>query len=375
MNTFYAPAERAEPVAILRDLDAFRSFEKISELVNALPYIAAILNKERQIVYGNIALLEAMGYSDLESILGMRPGELLNCIHSKENEGGCGTSESCRYCGAVNSILECMQKKEKITSECRITAISNEKEFSYDFSVTAAPFSFKDQDFVVLSLNDISDEKRRLALEHIFFHDIINTAGGLRGFLEFLQSSDDPEESKEFLQIASQLSNNLVDEIMAQIQILAAERGELKTNKKNISALDILLEVKNQMEHHLVARKKNILIQTITPDQSFNSDPVLLKRVLVNMLKNALEASGENQEIKMGFETTPSHIIFYVHNQTFIPRNIQLQIFQRSFSTKDASRGLGTYSIKLLAEQYLGGKVEFNSEEVSGTVFKIELPL
>ena len=207
------------------------------------------------------------------------------------------------------------------------------------------------------------------------FHDIINTAGGLRGFLEFLQSSDDPEESKEFLQIASQLSNNLVDEIMAQIQILAAERGELKTNKKNISALDILLEVKNQMEHHLVARKKNILIQTITPDQSFNSDPVLLKRVLVNMLKNALEASGENQEIKMGFETTPSHIIFYVHNQTFIPRNIQLQIFQRSFSTKDASRGLGTYSIKLLAEQYLGGKVEFNSEEVSGTVFKIELPL
>ncbi|PKP52210.1 MAG: histidine kinase [Bacteroidetes bacterium HGW-Bacteroidetes-1] len=375
MNTFYATAERAEPAAILRDLDAFRSFEKISELVNALPYIAAILNKERQIVYGNIALLEAMGYSDLESILGMRPGEFLKCIHSKENEGGCGTSESCRYCGAVNSILECMQKKEKITSECRITAISNEKEFSYDFSVTAAPFSFKDQDFVVLSLNDISDEKRRLALEHIFFHDIINTAGGLRGFLEFLQSSDDPEESKEFLQIASQLSNNLVDEIMAQIQILAAERGELKTNKKNISALGILLEVKNQMEHHLVAQKKNILIQNITPDQSFNSDPVLLKRVLVNMLKNALEASRENQEIKMGFETTPSHIIFHVHNQTFIPRNIQLQIFQRSFSTKDASRGLGTYSIKLLAEQYLSGKVEFNSEEVSGTVFKIELPL
>lgn len=38
-----------------------------------------------------------------------------------------------------------------------------------------------------------------------------------------------------------------------------------------------------------------------------------------------------------------------------MPRTSQLQIFQRSFSTKGKGRGLGTYSIKLLTERYLKG--------------------
>ena len=40
------------------------------------------------------------------SILGMRPGELLDCVHAKNDSGGCGTSEFCRVCGAVNAVLQ-----------------------------------------------------------------------------------------------------------------------------------------------------------------------------------------------------------------------------------------------------------------------------
>ena len=48
-------------------------------------------------------------------------------------------------------------------------------------------------------------------------------------------------------------------------------------------------------------------------------------------------------------------------------------MFQRSFSTKGAGRGLGTYSIKLLGEKYLNGKVGFISEQGRGTIFSVEL--
>ena len=57
-----------------------------------------------------------------------------------------------------------------------------------------------------------------------------------------------------------------------------------------------------------------------------------------------------------------------------MPRSIQLQVFQRSFSTKGAGRGIGTYSIKLLTERYLGGKVSFVSEDGIGTRFSCHLP-
>jgi sensor histidine kinase regulating citrate/malate metabolism len=56
-------------------------------------------------------------------------------------------------------------------------------------------------------------------------------------------------------------------------------------------------------------------------------------------------------------------------------QEIQLQIFQRSFSTKGEARGIGTYSIKMFTEQYLGGKVSFVSNPTEKTVFSISLPM
>jgi sensor histidine kinase regulating citrate/malate metabolism len=56
-------------------------------------------------------------------------------------------------------------------------------------------------------------------------------------------------------------------------------------------------------------------------------------------------------------------------------REVQLQLFQRSFSTKGNNRGLGTYSMKLLGEQYLNGRVDFESSTQTGTTFSVELDL
>ena len=53
-----------------------------------------------------------------------------------------------------------------------------------------------------------------------------------------------------------------------------------------------------------------------------------------------------------------------------MPRSAQLQIFQRSFSSKGDGRGLGTYSVKLLTERYLGGSVAFDSTLEQGTTFR-----
>jgi signal transduction histidine kinase len=51
------------------------------------------------------------------------------------------------------------------------------------------------------------------------------------------------------------------------------------------------------------------------------------------------------------------------------------QVFQRSFSTKGSNRGLGTYSMKLLGENYMGGKISFESIIGKGTTFYFDLPL
>lgn len=374
-NTFFAPAERADQKNITEDYNLFTGFKQVNEIINALPYVAAVLNEQRQIVYGNKPLLQAMGYSNISEVLGLRPGEVVHCIHSSEQPGGCGTSESCRYCGAVNAIIDCFNTEQKVVKECRIIANQDGKEVSYDFEVTASPFLYGGKKFVVLSLSDISNEKRRQVLERLFFHDIINTAGGLRGFIEILEMTEDPVETKEYVKIASRLSDMLIEEILAQRQLLAAERGELKINKQPIDVNGLMNDVKQQIEHHEVSSKKTITVRPAEDMLQINSDAVLLKRVLLNMLKNAIEASREGQQICLWAVKDEETITFHVQNQTLIPREIQLQIFQRSFSTKGSSRGIGTYSIKLFSEHYLGGKVTFVSNETDRTIFSVQLPV
>ncbi len=99
------------------------------------------------------------------------------------------------------------------------------------------------------------------------------------------------------------------------------------------------------------------------------TDRTLLRRVLGNLIKNALEASAPGETVTVGFDARPLPT-FSVHNSSTMPEAVRLQVFQRSFSTKaQVGRGLGTYSVKLLTERYLGGTVRFCSEEGSGTTF------
>jgi sensor histidine kinase regulating citrate/malate metabolism len=58
---------------------------------------------------------------------------------------------------------------------------------------------------------------------------------------------------------------------------------------------------------------------------------------------------------------------FSVWNAGGIPKPIALQIFRRSFSTKATKgRGLGTFSMKLFGERYLGGTVRFKLRKPKG---------
>jgi len=375
IDTYFAPAERADQALVELDYNLFTGFSKVNELINALPLIAAVLNEQRQIVYGNKPLLEAMGFSKFEDVLGLRPGELINCIHANEMPGGCGTSESCRVCGAVISIQDCLNSNNKIVNECRITAWQGDKTISYEFEVTVSPFQYEKQRFVVLSFEDISNEKRRLVLERLFFHDIINTAGGLRGFIQFLEETDDPAEQKEYAKVAAQLSETLIEEILSQRELLAAERGDLVANFAEVDILNLIKEVIQQIQYHQVSEDRQIINASTSHGIRITTDAVLLKRVLVNLLKNAVEASLKGMQISIGVKDDRTDgIEIWVKNETLMAKDIQFQIFQRSFSTKDETRGTGTYSIKMFTEQYLNGKVSFVSNEEERTVFSVFLP-
>lgn len=344
-------------------------------ILNALPYTAIILNNSREIVFANNVSISSTFNITTEEFIGKRLGEAFNCIHFINNSESCGETAKCKFCGTANVIIESQLTKKTKTQESRITRIIDDTEYSFEFQVTASPFIWEDKDYTLLTMIDISDQTRKQVLERIFFHDILNKSGNLSGFFQLIKQKQSQEEQKVLLDIAETISNDLNEEIISQKEILAAESGDLFVEIDYCNSKRVIETIKNQLTYHTAFKEHIIEIDSTCIDVKLKTDIVLLKRILTNMLKNALEASGYNDKVKIGCKLYKNLLQFYVHNIKSIPENIQLQIFQRSFSTKGADRGLGTYSMKLLGERYLKGKVHFTSNNEVGTIFYFELPI
>ena len=157
--------------------------------------------------------------------------------------------------------------------------------------------------------------------------------------------------------------------------LLEAEQGNLQVELESILISAILDGLRSYFSGYSPDKVHNLIIHNYEQPVSVSSCLPLLLRVLVNMVKNALEDTQPPEQVHVRFEENKDTAYFIVHNPGYIPEAIALQIFKRSFSTKNAhGRGLGTYCMKLFGEQYLKGKVGFSSSENDGTTFYIGLP-
>jgi signal transduction histidine kinase len=348
--------------------------EFINNIFNSLPHIAAVLNSQRQIIFSNQKLLNDLGINSMDNVLGTRPGEIIMCEHAQKGADGCGTSDQCRFCGALNVMLTSQREDRKVESECTIISEINGERITFEFGIVINPFEFKTEKYYILSLFDISDSKRRLFLEKIFFHDVMNKVGSLNGFLDLIKLVNDPDKVNDYLVTLDEIGHQLANEIISQKQLLEAENGTLAINEELIEAKSFLNSLVDQIAKHEVA--KEVKVKLLEQSETINliTDSSLLGRIILNMLKNAVEASKEGDLVCVSCQKNSNRTLFEVNNPAYIAEEIQARIFKRSFSTKDAGRGIGTYSMKLLAEKYLKGKVYFTSTKENGTSFFLELP-
>lgn len=369
LPTKHLPAERDSEVEIRRLHEKLTSTPLLRELLDAMPYWVLFFNRRRQIVHANRAARESLGLS-LGELLGRRFGEAVDCAHKAE-ESGCGTSEFCTVCGATAQIVLTLEGQAS-SRECRIQAANPGK--ALDFRVWTVPLDHQGERYALLAAIDTGHEKRRQALERIFFHDTLGMLGTVRGIAELLPKAD----SKEFPGYCRDIIlsiDQLIEGISSQWELSSAEKGELVVRLSSCPIRRLLESLAAAYRAHEAAGGKSIVIDSDTVQDAVITDKVILTRVLGNMIKNALEAEVPGSEIVVGGDRAEDgRFVLWVRNPAVMPRDVQLQVFQRSFSTKDPNRGLGTYSMRLLTERYLGGTVSFTSEEGSGTEFRVRLP-
>ena len=373
MDTFFAPSERSDKETLDTEISFANDSQVVSSLMELAGGLLAVVNSHRQVVALNEGLLKMLNIKDTRAALGLRLGEAVGCIHAHDMPGGCGTSETCVTCGAAISMVVSLATGEATERQCFVTVERDQKLIDLYLDVKAQPIRIKDNDFVLLFLQDITREQQLSCLERTFLHDLSNIISGLLGATELLETETD---STDLTKLVAELSQRLAREVEWQRTLAGLGEDQLRPSWNEVTPVVVIEKLAKQFEHHTAARNKTIMYPETLPDCAFRTDSSLLLRVLANMLLNALEASGDGDQVKVGVTCEDSDVVFSVWNRQVIPRPGSLRIFQRNYSTKAVTgRGLGTYSMKLIGEKVLGGEVDFASVSGSGTKFRIKLPI
>lgn len=369
--TYSLPSGRDTPDELHRKSVVVQRIPLLKEALDGIPSMVVILNENRQIVAANEALLTILD-TTLAQVAQKRPGEAFNCIRAEEGPDGCGTALHCVTCGVLNAILQSQSETRRVVQECRILVDTPNGTSPLDLKATASVFRVDKDLFVMVALEDISHSKKLDTLQRTFFHDILNMAGCVHGYAEYLVN-EGPDDTLVFGRLA-EISAELLEAIEVHRDRTYAEMGDLRVEPKVIHTRALLDKLRLQYLKHPVAADRLIQLGEVW-EGALSIDERLLKRVLGNMVKNALEATDPGGIVSLGCEEDCGNIVFSVHNAEVMPEEVQLQVFQRSFSTKGQSgRGIGTYSMKLFGERYLGGKVHFVSQAPEGTTFMLTIP-
>ncbi len=112
----------------------------------------------------------------------------------------------------------------------------------------------------------------------------------------------------------------------------------------------------------------------IDPDFVFKSDPVLLRRILTNLIINAVQAMPNGGKLTVNAAKNEHKILLFIEDTGVgIPEAVKPKLFTPMVTTKAKGQGLGLAVVKRLVEA-LKGSVAFESQEGLGTKFSVTLP-
>ncbi len=205
-------------------------------------------------------------------------------------------------------------------------------------------------------------------------HDIRNPLQAITGDVYLLSSDVANMRSsalKESLTESLESIQKSVDYVNKIVQDLQDYAKPLKPAVHETDLQAILDDIvkKNGKPHNV------ILKQTIAKDaQTIKTDPDMLKRILGNLISNAIQAMPNGGSLTVRATKKIDNTVLTVRDTgTGIPEQAKANLFTPLFTTKSKGQGFGLAVVKRMTEA-LGGTVAFESEEGKGTKFTITLP-
>ena len=198
-------------------------------------------------------------------------------------------------------------------------------------------------------------------------HELRNPLGIIKGTNSLIQKKYGSTEDEMFSYIPAELErlNKLIEDFLS-----FARSRELLIQQVNLP--DLLSKLKIGFSEH---EDVQMIIKLPEEVKVLNTDGDALEQILLNIVKNSIQACSDQGEIIIRYEQASKKLakIFISDNGPGIPEDIIDRIFDPFFTTREAGSGLGLAISNRLIEQ-LGGEIQVESTIGKGTTVIISLP-
>jgi len=179
----------------------------------------------------------------------------------------------------------------------------------------------------------------------------------------------------------SQLKTNMqesVDAIEEQITYMEKIVSDLQAFVRPVQVQKQVFNVKQFIVERLAETHVPSNVKTeiqVEEDLALNADPQLMKRVLINLITNSIQAMPKGGELNIRAQINDAAKVKILVEDTGIgiPEEVKPKLFAPLFTTKSKGQGFGLAVCKRVIEAQ-GGTITFESEVGKGAKFTIELP-
>lgn len=206
-------------------------------------------------------------------------------------------------------------------------------------------------------------------------HDIKNPLTPIQISIDLAKRAH-VEKSPEFPQIFER-TVEIVSRQVAHLREIASDFHAL-TGARPASLADV--DVGKLLDEVLAleaawARQLGVAIERRGTSGSVRADAALLRRVLLNLVSNALEAMPQGGQLVALVEPRGEQVLIEIRDSGVgVPEDVRKRLFEPYFTTRTTGTGLGLAIAKRVVEDF-GGTIELvNAQPAPGTVARVTLP-